>query len=483
MSVDVNEFGHVARPIGNTTDHKLTKLLENNVLNSDADQKTRLIAAAQGSLSGKALTPNAQALRSRVDAIVDLQAQRQRRMKKGVVHSAAATLDGFLAMLLSAASNRKSAGYVHHTLDSKAFSVSKGATASYRLFMEYLKGMKRHGLVEHVEGFNRNEMMGDGRIDWGGREARFRATPALWSIAETEWITAANVLLHYSLPLGVRDLISFRKRKTGQGKKAKRMFLPTSDELQRIFSEVEQLKAGLAVHVFSFGPAPVLYRVFNNADAPDFAFNKGGRFYVRTQGTVEGEEDEAESYQAMKADQRARITIDGEPVQELDIKSSHPTILYALAKQRLPDRDLYAVADIPREIVKKLVTAMIGQGRAELASWPRGLKAELCEELGITEHAARKRFPLGRLVEQIIEAIPPLRLLDPKRMSWAELQFLESRVILAAMQRLQAEHGVPALPVDDSLIVPAKATEIAEAVLKECFHIIVGIEPRIERKH
>lgn len=469
--------------IGNLVGGKLIKIVGNSVLDAAEEQKARLIAASQGSLAGRGVTPSAQALRERIDALIDLQAQRSKKMRADTVRSAASTLDGFLAMLLTAVTNRKSAGYVHHSLSTNAFSSSKGSTVPYRLFISCLDGMKLHGLVEHVNGFNKVEDWDGERLNRGGREARFRATDKLWAMAETEGITAANVLSHYSVPLGIRELISFRERKSGFGKKGKRIFPPITEELKGLFSEMKQLNDWLRLHSYSFGPAPVLYRVFNNADDPDFLFNKGGRLYVRTLTTRDQGEEKAQGYQALGSSERGLMMINDEAVQELDIKSSQPTILYGLTGTPLPSGDIYNIAGIPRVVVKSLVTAMIGQGRTTLSSWPKGAKAQLRETLGINEHMARKRYPLRVVVDAIVAKIPPLSLLDPKVMHWAELHYIESRVILTAMQRLQVDYSILALPVHDSLIVPVSGAERAEQVLKECFYDIVGIEPRIERKH
>lgn len=85
---------------------------------------------------------------------------------------------------------------------------------------------------------------------------------------------------------------------------------------ERIIGVLEMYNSFVAEHVFVDGRGnkisePFLRRIFNGD------FEKGGRFY--TQCAV---------IQNMSGKERKKITIDGEEVAEIDVKSIHPAILY-----------------------------------------------------------------------------------------------------------------------------------------------------------
>jgi hypothetical protein len=65
---------------------------------------------------------------------------------------------------------------------------------------------------------------------------------------------------------------------------------------------------------------------------------------------------------------------------------------------------------------------------------------------------------------------------------WGDLQFIEGEVIVEAVHTLTVIHGVPALPVHDSIIVPISQRAIAEAVLSAASERHVGIRPFLEAK-
>ena len=74
---------------------------------------------------------------------------------------------------------------------------------------------------------------------------------------------------------------------------------------------------------------------------------RGGRFYAH-----------GASWQNVKRDVRKRITLDGEPVVELDFATLHPAMLYAEVSAPMP-RDCYARADWPRLLVKRAMLILL----------------------------------------------------------------------------------------------------------------------------
>jgi hypothetical protein len=63
---------------------------------------------------------------------------------------------------------------------------------------------------------------------------------------------------------------------------------------------------------------------------------------------------------------------------------------------------------------------------------------------------------------------------------YGDLMFVESQVIIGTMLKLKRDHGVPSMPVHDSLIVPFTQQKLAERVLKEQFRAKTGVVPRLE---
>jgi hypothetical protein len=58
--------------------------------------------------------------------------------------------------------------------------------------------------------------------------------------------------------------------------------------------------------------------------------------------------------------------------------------------------------------------------------------------------------------------------------------FIESEVIVGSMLTLMREHGVPSMPVHDSLIAPRSKMELAQEVLREHFRRETGMLPRLD---
>ena len=88
-------------------------------------------------------------------------------------------------------------------------------------------------------------------------------------------------------------------------------------------------------------------RVFNNNSWQSHGRLYGGRF------------------QQLNETERSKLTINGEPVVELDIKSCHPTMAYAemgIDWYRQSNRDIYeatGVSEWPRDLVKKCVNILL----------------------------------------------------------------------------------------------------------------------------
>jgi hypothetical protein len=208
-------------------------------------------------------------------------------------------------------------------------------------------------------------------------------------------------------------------------------------------------------------------RIFNQGDHPSFDWSKGGRMY--SQGD--------DSYQRLSQDDRRRMTINGEPVCEIDIRASYLTIYHAHFGAPLdPERDPYGLPGLPgdaRGVVKLWFVATFGNN-GHLERWPREIAAEYREKHG---HPIGKRYPVKRIREKALAQFPLLTKWGTEDFGWPDLMFIESQAMILAMRDLMWNGGIPSLTVHDSLIVPVSKREVAEQMLSVHYRDQTGVSP------
>jgi hypothetical protein len=214
-------------------------------------------------------------------------------------------------------------------------------------------------------------------------------------------------------------------------------------------------------------------REFNCGDHRRFAWNLGGRLYSVG----------AESYQGLSPAERKLMTIDGQPVIELDIRASALTIFQGQAGQPLDfevNPDPYALpelSDTPRDLVKAFITATFGKGRLP-ARWPQKVALAHQEETG---HSLSQQYPFSPVRDAVARAYPRLAELrqdDAQPPIWAKLMYLESEAVLKTMLALK-DLSIPSLSVQDSIIVPQDSTQLAKDTLSRFYRAITGATPHI----
>src|SRR5262249_28888085 len=149
-----------------------------------------------------------------------------------------------------------------------------------------------------------------------------------------------------------------------------------------------------------------------------FDWDLGGRLY--SQGK--------QNYQRLSGADRLKIIINGQSVCEVDVKASALTIFQALGGHPLDfsdNLDPYALAGLPREVVKGFITATFGSGMS-----PTNCSQPVAEE--------RKKSPTrgGRTI--VAGASPPLADLRGDTAQpplWARLMYLESEAVLGDHDR------------------------------------------------
>ena len=226
-------------------------------------------------------------------------------------------------------------------------------------------------------------------------------------------------------------------------------------------------------------------RKFHLADHPDFRWNKGGRLY--SQPHIKNA-----NYQNINKDARLDMKIDGEHVAEIDIGSSYLTIFYAWNDQQPdPEQDAYkgilGDTEVDRAVAKVWINASFGY-KALFSKWSKDLKKGVAGRLadkGIPATAFDpKRYPMKMIKERVLQRHPLLGLwggqIRGRVRDYGDLMFVESQVIIGAMLELKRTHGVPSMPVHDSLIVPSKQQKLAGDVLKDQFRRKTGVVPRLE---
>lgn len=441
--------------------------------------KDHLVAARMATLLHEAKSSNAMAFREEVlELLYDSRARvaqasgrRYRRPQAKELPTQRQTLDALLADLLRASEHAEALGYCYRSSNRQEF--TDGASrASWRAYDWQVSALDTLGLIHRVMGYAANDDFDGDKVVNYRRATRMRATPSLMAIAQRNGIQPDNLYEDYTKPLKeAPNLVVLRSKATKYGS-MKTLKCPDTDKTAVIRSAVQRINAIYSRHSFDLLPQPQVYRLFNSADVDGFDFNKGGRLYG--------------DFQNISRAKRKHALIEGKPVAELDIKGSHLTILHGVTNTPMPMGDPYYIDGLPRPVVKALVTRMMGLGHTNLVRWSEESRKHLLIELGdgqsLDARTFNKLYPIKVTAQKVVERHPVLNQLCPDQLDWADLQFLESQVLISAILRLGEEYDIPALPVHDSIIVPIDAAELGRTCLAEAFEKITGQVPMIEMK-
>lgn len=199
------------------------------------------------------------------------------------------------------------------------------------------------------------------------------------------------------------------------------------------------------------------------------------RLYGRLHAVGEG------NYQSMAAKDRvADIRIAGEPVVEIDIGSSHLSIMHGLLRLPLPEGDLYAVPGFPRQVVKIWINATLGKG-SPVRKWPKE-RLKIMPALAEVDPRAVMAAVLGRypwLAEPWRLALEFAHLARPQRVLPHMLMGIEAEIMLAVVQDLRRQ-SILGLPIHDGIIVPASAEAAACKLIQDIGMREVGVTFRLD---
>jgi hypothetical protein len=392
-----------------------------------------------------------------------------------LVHGAVAA---FLADLLVAQSDEKPSAWVHRSLHAKGFS---GGLVGHRVFIRALDALKGLGLVEHAGGFAEfsNSVFGSSVTQrWA---ARFKATPAMLEIAARHRVPLQSAGKHFTFqyelpkaPLQKREAktSSPYTRRQVRGRPMTFAHTPTSSQLE---ADVRELNEFLARQHIDGGVHQGYIRIFQNGDQAGFDWNFGGRLYSQPSAT---------NYQQLSKKARLKMTFNGEPVAEIDIRASYLTLFYGWFGRQLDfNSDPYvlpAFGKAGRDAVKLWMVATFGSSKP-ITRWPTALLKEYEEDH--LKKLDRKRYPVKLVREKALLQHPLMarwgELRKGRSRTWADLMYYESVVVVSTMMGLMRDHGIPSLAIHDSLLVPQSAISITATVLKARFRSVTQQEVQL----
>jgi hypothetical protein len=441
------------------------------------NRREELLAAPMATLTRRADTPEA---RSLVEAVVaDLedheasQGTRQRKRDDDAQRGLERAVEAFLGDVFLGARKAKG-GWVYRSRHTNSFT---GEEVSARHFKAVVDAMEPLGLIEVVKGFNAPKIVQwDGFPDskyQQGKAARYRATQVLLDLGTRIGVEVNKAGQHFQEPKPT-ELVILKDSSHWEGKDkipGKPMVFIRTPQVERIEDEVRFINTFLEGVDIQGGIHKGFYTVFNMGNAPGFAWNKGGRLY--SVGN--------DSYQRDSGETRRNMTLNGEPVAELDIRASYLTVLHGKLSEPLQAEaeDLYDVPGIDdRDIVKGWLIATLSK-KGHLKKWPKGQAEAFLKDNG---RDLEQAYPIMTVKEAMLTKYPVLGSWGQVEVDWGDLMFAEAEAIREAIIRLIKVHKVPSLPVHDSLLVPVSAILPAMDALKESYRDHCEIEPRIKIK-
>lgn len=215
------------------------------------------------------------------------------------------------------------------------------------------------------------------------------------------------------------------------------------------------------------------------------------------------------AWTGLKKDKRLQCKIDGEPICELDIRASQPTLFSSLLGYRLGNlmvgdtwTDVYAelsslwatnidwlkhdplinpidLIQRNRSVAKGVVVELIGNGTP--------LKSKATKDLAIKHGLTSNGWIAFR--DRMLRTVPALQELEPRYDNKGNLSgymngagflsYHESEMMMLTLEALQ-EHGIPAYPVHDCLMV--KVSDVKQSayvfrdIIREYCKTLSGLE-------
>ena len=104
---------------------------------------------------------------------------------------------------------------------------------------------------------------------------------------------------------------------------------------------------------------------------------------------------------------------------------------------------------------------------------------QMFKEAGIKKP---KSITMPSLQPIVLEYFPMLVDWPSQRVTWVELMFIESEVVIGTMSELMRSYGAPSFPFHDSIVIRKSDTELALDILYQQFSSKTGIRPKLKVK-
>jgi hypothetical protein len=444
----------------------------------DVARAKALRSAEYASLTRRAVTANSHALIDEVYRRVaeyEIQNGLRKRKRADKAQAFIDALEGFVGDLLEALGQKElSEGWVYRAVTARYFTDD---AVSFRDFEALRNALVPLALVEEAKAVQFWGDFGSGPFVAKRFSTRFRATKQLEELATAHGVSPLHVGKHFITDLPKHPLVlkgGSRRAPEGYKIPGKPMKFTRNGGLAAMEQTIKNLNTFIDQFTIRGGTHRGYIRVFNCGNHGAFKWNLGGRFY--SQG--------ADSYQQMKSAERLKMTIDGKPVCELDIKASYLTIFQARGGQPVDfDSDPYAVGELgatPRIVVKAFITATFGMGQFP-DKWS---KRAVSDYKAQTKKSLKKLYPINKVRDAVAKAYPllaGLRQDEEQPPIWATLMYLESQALFRTMLALR-ERDIPSLSVHDSLIVQRDNEQVARATLSELYGAATGATAHIVTK-
>lgn len=346
-----------------------------------------------------------------------------------------------------------------------------GNIVGYRAFKAALDWLLERGwIVEKYKGFIKTTTFeGDALPGAKGFTTRWQATDKLFEFVEAEGFDCSKADEHFEAP-DTQPLLDLKRTSWREGRDkitGKSVGFPQTRKTEAFEEEVRAINEFLSEQTYTGFKFQKLRRVFNGCDNPKtYGWDKGGRLYATGD----------KNFQSLSKQKRAKITINGEGIIELDVRASHLTIFYGLRKAELDvSIDPYKVRGVPRWLVKAWLVKAFGNGDTP-TRYPKELYEEFREKNGKEISTV---YPIRDVTEAVLRHHPILKGLRKSGLNSLKLMFVESQIFIGVMEHLRLWKGIPSLPLHDGLIVPQSAELAARNFIGDYYEHIAGIRPYI----
>ena len=326
---------------------------------------------------------------------------------------------------------------------------------TFSMLEKLVKALARHDLIVHVPGNF-------------AREAGFEShLPRIVAFDELTHFLDKECGWHFGL-LRFHENTETVQLKSEKDEEGKRHLIPhtPSQEIvkqQQLLEQYNRFIMNQRVMIPGFlDMIPDLIhtrRVFNNNSWQSHGRLYGGR------------------YQQLNEDQRSKITINGEPTIELDIKSCHPTMAYAeigIDWYGQTNQDIYeqeGVANWPRDLVKRCISTLLNAKNRQSAVSSLNNKQRqesIVEDAGIVPF---KGWAIN-LVDDCFNSFVQLQPLFYKQRG-NHFMYKEGNICMAIIKN-SLDSGVPILTLHDSFICPESYASTLDGFIKDAFQREVG---------